>query len=130
MYIISPSSAQTVICPACHTSQYLTLKSSCRRCHNPLGFRYVAIPFHANCDGTALPGDCLAAEIGAAIRALRLGRGMTRQMLAALSGTHVSYLSRFERGRVVPNLATVARLLRASDVDQIILRIWPSHSGS
>lgn len=129
MYILPPSSAETVTCSACRATFYVTLASVCPRCHEPLGFQYVAISFSAKIH-RGDPPIYLAGELGNAVGALRLNASISRQRLAELSGSHVSYLSRFERGLIVPNLSTVARILRAVEVDRIILRVWRGKSRS
>lgn len=52
-------------------------------------------------------------DIGPAIRALRLERGMTLDQLAAAAGISASHLSRLERGQAEPSF-TVAAALAAS----------------
>jgi ribosome-binding protein aMBF1 (putative translation factor) len=62
-------------------------------------------------------------ELGHAVRTVRQSRCLSRRQLADLSRTHVSYLSRFESGLVVPNLSTVARVLGAIETERVILRV-------
>lgn len=50
---------------------------------------------------------------GTLIRELRKTQGLTLVQLASLSGTSVSYLSRVERGQVVPTEAWRQRITTA-----------------
>jgi transcriptional regulator with XRE-family HTH domain len=59
---------------------------------------------------------CLAmmpdATFAQRVRSLRVTRGLTRAALARLSGLDPSHLSLYERGRIRPRPATLARLVR------------------
>jgi transcriptional regulator with XRE-family HTH domain len=55
-----------------------------------------------------MPGATFAQRL----RSLRVARGLTRPALARLSGLDPSHLSLYERGRVQPRPATLARLAR------------------
>jgi ribosome-binding protein aMBF1 (putative translation factor) len=105
--------------------QYLTFSNVCRACRQPLGFEYAMIPFNARTLRFATPQNYLSHQFGQVLRALRLQKRLTRNQLAILTGMHVSYLSRLERGRIVPNLSTIAPMLRSMEIDRIILRVWP-----
>jgi len=48
------------------------------------------------------------AELGAAIRRLRLGAGLTLEELAAAADMHVTYLSGIERGKNNPSWTKLA----------------------
>jgi transcriptional regulator with XRE-family HTH domain len=52
-------------------------------------------------------------DLGARIRALRVGRGETLRKLAAEAGVTESFLSQVERGVASPSIASVQRIARA-----------------
>jgi transcriptional regulator with XRE-family HTH domain len=53
----------------------------------------------------------------ALLRAVRRQRGLTLESLAALTGLTKSYLSKIERRRSTPSIATAMKVARALDVD-------------
>jgi DNA-binding XRE family transcriptional regulator len=65
-------------------------------------------------------------EIGGLIRRLRSRRGITQAELAALTGIHRTYLSRAERGQVVPSITALIQIVGALGVDKILLRVRSS----
>lgn len=93
MHILSPSPAETIVCPRCHTVQYLTFSTICRHCHQSFRFQYLAIPFPARMRSGVPPTIYLAGELGHAIRALRLNRSISCQRFAEQSGNHVNALA-------------------------------------
>lgn len=125
MRILAPSPTETVTCPLCRTIQFLTFRTLCRRCGQPLGFDFAAISFSPTGENSNLRSRYLACEFGRAARAIRVNHCLPRRRLAELSSTDVSYISRFESGRVTPNISTIERILRAADVDLIVLRVRP-----
>lgn len=63
-----------------------------------------------------------AEALGAVLRQLRVGAGITQRDLAAREGLHRNYLGALERGTVAnPGLATTTRLARALDVSVAVL---------
>lgn len=54
--------------------------------------------------------------VGPALRALRKGRGLRQYELAARAGITKASLSGYERGRHLPNLHTLSKVLDALDV--------------
>jgi transcriptional regulator with XRE-family HTH domain len=54
--------------------------------------------------------------LGAALRRLRLERGLTQKQLSAGSGLNTSYLSDIERGRRNPTWVSLGRICTALDV--------------
>ena len=63
-----------------------------------------------------------AAALGAALRQLRTGAGITQRDLAARQGLHRNYLGALERGTVAnPGLATAHRLAQALGVSVSVL---------
>jgi DNA-binding XRE family transcriptional regulator len=104
-------------------TQFERGSGNCRRCHQSLGITYIEI-FLPN------PLDCrdlksratLQLEVGAIMRRLRLRRAITQAALASLTGIHRTYLSRAERGQVMPSLIAMMRIAGALGVDKIMLR--------
>lgn len=58
----------------------------------------------------------LRPALGARIRELRRGLGLSQEELAERAGLHWTYLSDLERGRQTPTMDVVNRLARALDV--------------
>ena len=58
----------------------------------------------------APPHETIVAALGARIKALRAGSGLTLEQLAARSGVSRAMLSKVERGEKSPTLAVVARI--------------------
>lgn len=56
------------------------------------------------------------AALGRAVRDLRVGRGISQEDLAHLSGMHRTYLGGIERGERNVSYANLKRLARALDV--------------
>jgi transcriptional regulator with XRE-family HTH domain len=59
------------------------------------------------------PAPPIEVDLGARIRALRLGRGQTLRELASTAGVTESFLSQVERGVASPSIASVQRIARA-----------------
>ncbi len=59
--------------------------------------------------------------IGARIKSLRRGRGLTQEKVAERTGLSVNYLSRIERGLENPTLDTLLGLAKALKVDPLDL---------
>jgi DNA-binding XRE family transcriptional regulator len=118
-----------VVCPVCQLSQFERGNATCVRCHHSLGISFIEI-FPANfkaslyCDR---PID-MQKGVGRVIRRLRLRRGITQEALGSLTGIHRTYLSRAERGRVVPSVIALMQIASALGVDKISLRVRSSRS--
>lgn len=63
-------------------------------------------------------------RVGPAIRLLREERGLSSARLAVLSSTGKSQLCKYENGKELPKLESLARLLDALDVEPLILFYW------
>jgi ribosome-binding protein aMBF1 (putative translation factor) len=59
--------------------------------------------------------DRVARQVGAAIRRMRLERGLFPKQLAPRAGITRPMLSRYEHGHQLPTLATLVKLLRTLD---------------
>jgi len=62
-------------------------------------------------------------EVGELIRRLRSRCGITQTALASLTGIHRTYLSRAERGQVMPSVIALMQIAVALDVDKVLLRV-------
>ncbi len=113
----------TVVCPVCQLSQFEGGNGKCRRCHQSLGIAYIEL-FLSN-----LPcldsqrSIAMRKEVGLLIRRLRSRSGLTQAALASLTGIHRTYLSRAERGQVMPSVIALMRIAGALGVEKILLRV-------
>ena len=55
----------------------------------------------------------LAQAFGAAVRALRMERGIAQESLAHLAGIERSHMGKIERGEHMPTLAMILKIARA-----------------
>ena len=51
---------------------------------------------------------------------------MTQATLASLTGINRTYLSRAERGKVLPSIVALMQIAHALEVDKILLRVRSS----
>jgi transcriptional regulator with XRE-family HTH domain len=58
-----------------------------------------------------------ARQVGAALRRIRIGRGVYQTKLAELAGVSRPMLCRYERGHVCPSVPSLVKLLQALDCD-------------
>jgi len=70
----------------------------------------------------------MRSEVGGLIRRLRFRSGMTQAALASVTGIHRTYLSRAERGQVMPSVIALLQIGSALGVDKILL--WMSSSST
>jgi tetratricopeptide (TPR) repeat protein len=71
------------------------------------------------------PAGSFAACLGAVLRRLRLGRGLSQAALGRLAGYDGSYVGAVERAAVRPSRELVARCDRALDAGGALLGLWP-----
>jgi transcriptional regulator with XRE-family HTH domain len=71
-------------------------------------------------------GDALATfkQVGSALRLVREERGLSLTRLAGLSSSGKSQLSKYENGKELPRLDSLARVLDALDVEPLTLFYW------
>ena len=105
-------------CPHCRLVQYRTLNTLCRRCRKELdtGEEHCAEQDDSFTDTpTAGPHDASEAirGLGARVRHLRKGLGLTQRSLSERMGVPRRYASRVELGCVTPSLATLKRIAAA-----------------
>lgn len=67
-------------------------------------------------------------DVGQLIRNARASAGLTQRQLARAAGTSQPTVARYEKGDVVPSLATLERLLRAAGL-RLALIVEPSETG-
>jgi DNA-binding XRE family transcriptional regulator len=116
----------SVVCPVCQLSQFERGSGSgkCRRCHHSLGITYIELSLSDKpvfIDHQSL--SAIRIEVGRLIRRLRSRNGMTQAMLATLTGIHRTYLSRAERGQVIPSIIALMQIAGALGVDKVMLRV-------
>lgn len=109
----------TIVCPACKLKKFERTETRCPRCHHSLGITYVEI---------CLPGSLepdspqrvvvIREELGGIIRSFRSSRKVTQAALASRTGIHRTYLSRIERGRVLPTIVSLLQIACALGVRQ------------
>ena len=63
----------------------------------------------------------LAQAFGAAVRALRMERGIAQESLAHLAGIERSHMGKVERGEHMPTLAVIFKIARALDCSTAVL---------
>jgi len=114
------TSRGAVVCPACRRSSFERGNGQCPGCQNSLGFTYLELlPGSSDSQGL-VPSR---AEVGTLIRRLRSRRGMTQAVLASLTGINRTYISRAERGQVLPSIIVLTRIAGAMGVDKFLLRV-------
>ena len=117
---------EVVVCKHCKLKQFERL-SRCRRCHESLDFSYIEIYLsHSLVPPSSQREDTIRKEVGGLIRRLRARREITQASLASLTGINRTYLSRAERGKVMPSIIALLQIARALDVDKILLRVRSS----
>ncbi len=65
--------------------------------------------------------ETLAKRVGARIRQIRTGQGLTLEQLSETSGIPPELISRVERGRTLASLRTLAHLARGLGVELAVL---------
>jgi DNA-binding XRE family transcriptional regulator len=118
---------ETVSCPYCQLRQYERSSGKCRRCYHPLGISYIEIYLPSSLAPiTSQTAVAIRKEVGGLIRRLRSRREITQASLAALTGINRTYLSRTERGQVMPSIIALMQIAHALEVDKILLRVRSS----
>ena len=117
---------EVVVCKHCNLKQF-ERPSTCRRCHESLDLSYFEI--HLSSSLVPLSSqreNTIRKEVGGLIRRLRARRQMTQATLASLTGINRTYLSRAERGKVLPSVIALMQIAHALEVDKILLRVRSS----
>jgi ribosome-binding protein aMBF1 (putative translation factor) len=119
MHISSSQNRPAILCPHCQLIQFPTATGLCRRCRRSFGMPHLR-PRTSSSEqpNTNLTSDRLARKIGATVRSLRRNRRLSQTRLAGAMGiTAHSYISKLERGLVVPSILTLARISFALGID-------------
>jgi DNA-binding XRE family transcriptional regulator len=112
------------VCPNCQLKQYERGSGTCRRCHSKLGVSYLEVYLSSSLAPLTSQNEiAIRKEVGGLIRRLRSRRGITQAGLASLTDIHRTYLSRAERGRVMPSIIALIQIAHALEVDKILLRV-------
>jgi DNA-binding XRE family transcriptional regulator len=117
-------SQEFLVCPKCKLRQYERGSGVCRRCRHSLGFGYIEVYLPSSL--TPLTSQNVTAvrkQVGGLLRRLRSRREITQAELASVTGINRTYLSRAERGQVMPSIISLMQIARALDVDKILLRV-------
>jgi DNA-binding XRE family transcriptional regulator len=119
----------SLVCPVCQLSQFErgSGNAKCRRCHHSLGITYIELFLSDQLvfiDSQSL--SAIRIEVGRLIRRLRSRNGITQATLASLTGIHRTYLSRAERGQVMPSVIALMQIVAALGVDKVMLRVRSS----
>ena len=117
---------ETVVCPVCKLKKFERGDNKCPRCHEPLGFTYLEIYLSGSPSPDARRRIAIRKEVGRLIRRLRSRREMTQAELASLTGIHRTYLSRAERGQVMPSIISLMQIAQALEVDKVLVRVRSS----
>ena len=118
---------ENLVCPNCELRQYERGTGKCRRCHHSLGIAYIEIYLpNSLAPLTSQRVVAIRKEVGGLIRRLRSRREITQAALASLTGIHRTYLSRAERGQVMPSIIALMQIARALEVDKILLCVRSS----
>jgi DNA-binding XRE family transcriptional regulator len=118
---------EAVVCPTCQLKQFERGNGKCRRCQHSLGVTYIEICLPSTLKPlTSQAVNAIRKEVGGLIRRLRFRRQLTQAGLASLTGIHRTYLSRAERGQVMPSILTLVEIAIALGVDKVLLRVHNS----
>lgn len=112
---------EVVRCGRCRLVQYPTVSGSCRRCHHWLGSATGLSPAGMDRGASVLAAKDYAPGVAYAVKQFRTFRHLTQKKLAARIGVPKTYVSKMERGKVVPVLDTLQRVAAALDVPLFLL---------
>ena len=114
---------EVVVCKHCKLKQFERL-SRCLRCHESLDLGYIEIHLSSSLVPLSSQREItIRKEVGGLIRRLRARRGITQATLASLTGINRTWLSRAERGKVLPSIVALMQIAHALEVDKILLRV-------
>ena len=119
---MQPEAREILSCPACRLVQFRTRNSLCRRCHKPLDppdpESMQPQPFLMASSAASVDDLSEAAKLlGARVRELRKESGMTQRDLARRIGVPRTYISKVERSKAIPTLASLDRIATALGVE-------------
>ncbi len=127
------SAREVIRCGFCDLNQFMTKDRRCRRCRTPLTIlseacsdqpcvqnmnlltqRNIRKIFHDSTDAGSF-------RIPSNLRDLRNAKGMSQCELAVRMGIPRTYISKIERGYVIPTLKSISRIAKALDVPAVYL---------
>lgn len=115
---------ENLVCPNCQLRQYERGSGKCRRCHHSLGVTYIEVYLSTSlAPRTSQTVIEIRKEVGGLIRRLRSRREITQAALASLTGINRTYISRAERGKVIPSVTALMQIAYALKIDKILLRV-------
>jgi len=115
---------ESLFCENCQLTQYERGSGICRRCRRKLGVSYLEVYLSSPLDPLTFQNEnAIRREVGGLIRRLRSRREITQAALASLTGINRTYLSRAERGKVMPSIIALMQIACALEVDKILLRV-------
>jgi transcriptional regulator with XRE-family HTH domain len=119
---MQPETREILSCPACRLVQFRTRNSLCRRCHKPLDppdpESMQPQPFLMASAPASMDDLSEAAKLlGARVRELRKESGMTQRDLARSMEVPRTYISKVERSKAIPTLASLDRIATALGVE-------------
>lgn len=115
---------ESVTCPYCKLTQYLTVTGQCRRCARYLRVSCIeiSIPPRDILFGSS-DGQRLREYLGTVLLKLRRLSGYSQARFAsAVAAGHRTHISRIERGHVLPSLTVMLRAVALLNIDGIYLR--------
>lgn len=129
MYV--STTREIVICSVCKLRQFERSNGNCSRCHHSLGIAFIELLLSTPPNSSDSQSQtAIRKEIGALVRRLRARRGITQAELTSLTGINRTYLSRAERGQVMPSVIALMQIAGALGVDKVLLRVRHSFTES
>ncbi len=125
---VPPESKKVVRCPFCPLVQYQTISGNCRKCHRPLP-REVPSAWIGDdvlsFDHKKLIGvethDQLVAGIACVVKARRKAMNLSQRALAKCLKTSRTYISKIERGRILPTIDLLERIAQELGMSMALL---------
>jgi transcriptional regulator with XRE-family HTH domain len=110
-----PAFTRTVLrCNHCQLVQFETSTGLCRRCHRPPSVTTQSPPFHPEQSPQYVSyPHTLQIVLGMRIRILRSANHLSQRALASCVGCPRTYVSKIERGRVLPSARSLQRFADA-----------------
>jgi ribosome-binding protein aMBF1 (putative translation factor) len=129
---ISSTTREVVACEHCGLVQFKTDSAACRRCYESLQPPLSEEKTKQEDGGGALLAshkaltdeemyDQLAAGLTRAVKALRALKRLSQTDLGKRMNRPRTYISKIERGRIVPTFGSLIRIARGLQVDMLLL---------
>lgn len=112
--IVATDARETIVCPHCKLTQFVTVRGSCRRCKRPLG---TTCRRPAGDLSTVRPSrEPRELTIATCVKTVRLARGMSQRALCDRLKSPRSWVSKIENGKSSPSLKSLDRIASALKV--------------